>query len=89
MPIRPSECFNKHSIDIVAGTNTSTELLGSGLRSNLWMELDLYFNTCGLSAVEILQSATSISADRFGFNDSGKIEVGKRADLLLIGRDLT
>ena len=43
----------------------------------------------GLSPIEALRSATSVPARRFGLEDRGMIEVGKRADLLLIEGDPT
>lgn len=43
----------------------------------------------GLTPVEALRSATSVAAARFGLPDRGRIEVGKRADLLLVDGDPT
>ncbi len=43
----------------------------------------------GLTAVEALRSATVVPAAFFGFTDRGIIEVGRRADLLLIEGDPT
>ena len=47
----------------------------------------MYIERCGFTPVEALQSATSVTARRFGFNDRGKIEPGMRADLLLVKGD--
>lgn len=41
----------------------------------------------GLSPVEAIASATSVPADLFGRSDGGSIEVGKRADLVLLAAD--
>jgi imidazolonepropionase-like amidohydrolase len=43
----------------------------------------------GLTPVEALRAATVLPADYFGFGDRGVIEVGRRADLLLIEGDPT
>lgn len=76
--------FRKHGIDIVAGTDSACGLKGTGIGPSLWMELQLYIDKCGMSVVEALRSATSVTADRFKFNDRGRVEAGKRADLVLV-----
>ncbi|MHB8595496.1 MAG: amidohydrolase family protein [Ktedonobacteraceae bacterium] len=43
----------------------------------------------GLTPIEALRSATVVPATYFGFTDRGAIEVGRRADLLLIDGDPT
>ena len=40
-----------------------------------------------LSTADTLRAATSLPARNFGLSDRGSIEVGKRADLLLISDD--
>jgi len=50
---------------------------------SLHTELELLVST-GLTPLEALQSATAIPAELFGFEDRGAIEVGKRADLVLV-----
>lgn len=47
---------------------------------NCWVE-------AGLSNVNALRAATSLPVECFGLTDRGAIEVGKRADLVLIGSD--
>lgn len=76
--------FRKHGIDVVAGTDSACGLKGTGIGPSLWMELQLYVDKCGMSVVEALRSATSVTADRFKFNDRGRVEVGRRADLVLV-----
>ncbi len=49
-------------------------------------ELELLVDA-GLSNLEALQAATSLPAQHFGLIDRGVIEVGKRADLLLVSGD--
>ena len=81
--------FREHGIDVVAGTDSAAGLKGSGIGPSLWMELGLYIEKCGMSTVEALKSATSVTAARFGFNDRGVVEKGRRADLVLVKGDPT
>lgn len=53
---------------------------------SLHLELELLVEA-GLSNVDALRAATSMPAEYFGLADRGVIEVGKRADLVLIGGD--
>jgi len=53
---------------------------------SLHHELELLVDA-GLSTLEVLRAATSLPAQYFGLSDRGIIEVGKRADILLIGGD--
>lgn len=50
---------------------------------SLHRELELLVDA-GLSTIEALQAATSLPAKYFGLGDRGSIEVGRRADLLLL-----
>ncbi|KAK5088469.1 hypothetical protein LTR05_002687 [Lithohypha guttulata] len=81
--------FRKHGVDVVAGTDSAAGLKGTGIGPSLWMELELYVERCGMSVIEALRSATGVSADRFRFDDRGKVEVGRRADLVLVKGDPT
>lgn len=81
--------FRKHGIDVVAGTDSAGGLKGSGVGPSLWMELGLYVSECGMSVVEALKCATSVTARRFSFNDRGVVEKGRRADLVLVKGDPT
>lgn len=53
---------------------------------SLHLELELLVEA-GLSNVDALRAATSLPAEYFRLTDRGAIEVGKRADLVLIGSD--
>ncbi len=65
-------------VPIVAGSDTN--LLGYGLDR----ELELYVQA-GLSPMAALQSATLVSARAMGMErESGTVELGKRADLVLV-----
>lgn len=75
-------------IDIVAGTDSVAGLQGTAIGVSLWSELSMYINECGFSIEEALRSATEVGARRLGFTDRGTVEVGKRADLVLVKGDL-
>lgn len=81
--------FMLQGIDVVAGTDSLAGLKGTGVGPSLWFELSLYVERCGMSAIDALKSATSVSARRFRFEDRGTIEVGKRADLVLVAGNPT
>lgn len=81
--------FRKHGIDVVAGTDSAAGLKGTGIGPMMFMELDLYVRECGMTALEALRCATSVSARRLRFNDRGVIARDKRADLVLVKGDPT
>ena len=66
---------------IVAGLDTG--LVGYGLHR----EIELYV-AAGMTPMEAIQSATLVPARAMGLDhDSGTVEVGKRADLILVDGD--
>jgi len=71
-------------IDVVAGTDAVAGLKGTAIGPSLWMELEMYVERCGFSVLDALKAATSVAAKRFAFGDRGKVEEGKRADLVLV-----
>ncbi|KAB5511694.1 putative hydrolase [Coniochaeta sp. 2T2.1] len=76
-------------ITILAGTDANKHASGAGKVSygdSMWEELRLLVEV-GLSPFEALQSATSLPALFFGLGDRGVIELGKRADLILLSKD--
>jgi imidazolonepropionase-like amidohydrolase len=76
-------------IDIVAGTDSVPGMKGTAIGPSLHEELYLYVRRCGFTAEEALRSATSVAARRFRMEDRGRIEVGRRADLVLVRGDPT
>ena len=76
-------------VDIVAGTDAVPGMKGTAIGPSLREELYLYVERCGFTPTEALQSATGVAARRFQLQDRGRIQVGKRADLLLIKGDPT
>ncbi|EXJ67340.1 uncharacterized protein A1O5_09353 [Cladophialophora psammophila CBS 110553] len=81
--------LKKEGIDIVAGTDAVAGLKGTGVGPSLWMELELYTEKCGFTVTEALNSATAVTAKRFGFTDRGEVAEGKRADLVLVKGNVT
>jgi imidazolonepropionase-like amidohydrolase len=70
--------LHKAGVTIVAGSDTG--LVGYGLHR----ELELYVEA-GMTPMEAIQCATIVSARAMNLDrDTGTIEVGKRADLILV-----
>lgn len=81
--------FHEAGIRILAGTDANSAPgapFGPRHGESLHHELELLVQA-GLSPVEVLDGATSLTAATFGLDDRGVIETGKRADLLLIDGD--
>lgn len=75
-------------IPLVVGTDAAGKGLGTTYGLGVHMELSLLVHEIGMSPMEALRCATSIPADRFGFHDRGKIERGRKADLVLVEGDI-
>ncbi|KAI9152242.1 hypothetical protein HJFPF1_09471 [Paramyrothecium foliicola] len=69
-------------VPIVVGTDSS----GNGL--GLHLEMYTMVEDVGMSPLDVLKSATSITVDRFGFTDRGKLEKGRKADTVLVEGDV-
>jgi imidazolonepropionase-like amidohydrolase len=73
--------LHRAGVPIVAGSDTG--LVGYGLHR----EIELYV-AAGMTPMEAIQSATLVPARAMGLDrDSGTVEVGKRADLILVDGD--
>jgi hypothetical protein len=70
--------------DILAGTDALNPMVAHGV--SLHRELELLVRA-GLTPLQALAAATSIPAARFGLADRGRIEPGRRADLVLVDGD--
>jgi imidazolonepropionase-like amidohydrolase len=76
-------------IDVVAGTDAIAGLKGTAIGPSLWQEMAMYVDKCNFTPEEALHSATEVGARRFKFDDRGTVEIGKRADLVLVAGDVT
>ncbi|KAJ5176637.1 uncharacterized protein N7482_002514 [Penicillium canariense] len=74
-------------IDVLCGTDTATDLLGTRAGASVHHELWMYVNRCRFTPLEALVSATSKIAERFRLQDRGRIREGLLADLLLVSGD--
>jgi imidazolonepropionase-like amidohydrolase len=73
--------LHRGGVKIVPGSDTG--LVGYGLHR----EIELYVQA-GMTPMEAIQSATIVSARAMNLaSDSGTIEIGKRADLILVDGD--
>jgi amidohydrolase family protein len=72
--------------DILAGTDALNPMVVHGV--SLHRELELLVRA-GLTPLQALAAATSMPAARFGLADRGRIEPGRRADLVLVDGDPT
>ena len=71
-------------VAILAGTDVPNDGTAHGV--SMHRELELLVEA-GLSPSQALAAATSLPADQFGLRDRGQIELGRRADLVLVGGD--
>lgn len=81
--------LHRAGVPILAGTDSHVEPTSPvevKHGETLHHELELLVEA-GLSNLEALNAATSLPAKYFGLNDRGVIEVGMRADLVLLTRD--
>ena len=77
--------FKKHQVKIIAGTDTPIGFLTPGY--SLHRELELLVEA-GLTPIEAIKAATITPAEFFNLDSKmGSIEVGKRADLLILNND--
>jgi imidazolonepropionase-like amidohydrolase len=74
--------MHEQGIRILAGTDAPNPGTAHGISLPLEM---LLLQQAGLSVDEVLRSATSVPADSFGIAQLGRIQVGAKADLLLVG----
>jgi len=72
-----------------SGTDTASIGFGTAFGLSLHQELSSLVFDVGLTPIEALRSATSVSARRFRIADRGRIIPGLKADLVLIKGDPT
>jgi imidazolonepropionase-like amidohydrolase len=79
-----TKALHKAGVPILTGTDAPSPGNGYGISMHIEVQL---LTECGLTAEEALRAATSAIAQEFGLVDRGRIEAGRRADLLLIKGD--
>ena len=77
--------LHENGVKILAATDANDGSYAPGVAygSSMHHELELLVKA-GLTPAEVLASATAQTADVFGLDDIGRIQPGKKADLLLI-----
>jgi len=83
--------LKKAGVPIIAGTDANSAP-GSWFKLDQGISLHNEFEllvAAGMTPSEVLQSATSVPAKYFNYQDRGVIEPGKRADLVLVKGDPT
>ncbi|WQF83010.1 Putative metal-dependent hydrolase, composite domain superfamily [Colletotrichum destructivum] len=78
----------KAGVPLVLGTDAAGMGFGFPYGLGMHMEMRLMVKEVGMTPFDVLKSATSVTADRFRFNDRGRIEAGKKADLVLVQGDV-
>jgi imidazolonepropionase-like amidohydrolase len=81
---RAVEALHSAGVVLLAGTDAANQGTAHGV--SMHRELEMLIE-CGLSESDALAAATSRPAAIFGLKDRGVIEVGARADLLLVDGD--
>jgi imidazolonepropionase-like amidohydrolase len=79
----------KAGIPIMVGSDSSGQVRGSQFGLGVHMEIHAMVHKAGITVVDVFKGATSLVADGFGFHDRGRIEVGRKADLVLVEGDVS
>ena len=85
---RSTKALYAAGVPLIVGSDASGQPRGQAYGLTVHMEMWQMVHKIGMSAIDVLKGATSLIADRFGFQDLGRIEVGKGADLVLIEGDV-
>jgi imidazolonepropionase-like amidohydrolase len=75
-------------VPLIVGSDSSGQRRGQAYGLTVHMEIHQMVHKIGMTPFDVLKSATSLIADRFGFKDRGRIAVGMNADLVLIKGDV-
>jgi imidazolonepropionase-like amidohydrolase len=78
----------KAGIPMIVGSDSSGQMIGSQFGLGVHMEIHAMVHKAGMDVVDVLKGATSLIANRFGFNDRCRIEVGRKAGLIIIQGDV-
>lgn len=75
-------------VPLVVGSDAAGQEAGSAFGLGVHLEIYQLVHEIGMRPEEALTSATSLTAERFGFVDRGVIEEGRLADLVLLEGDV-
>ncbi|KAK7736384.1 hypothetical protein SLS63_003362 [Diaporthe eres] len=75
-------------VPLIVGSDAAGQAAGSAFGLGVHLEIYQLVHEIGMRPEEALRSATSLTAERFGFTDRGAIESGKLANLVLIEGDV-
>lgn len=75
-------------VPLVVGSDAAGQGAGSAFGLGVHMEIYQMVHEVGMRPEEVLRSATSLTAERFGFDDRGVIESGRLADFVLLEGDV-
>lgn len=81
-----TRAWHDAGLPVLAGTDLGNAGVVAGASPHAELELLV---DAGLDPAAALRAATAAPADQFGLNDRGRIETGRRADLLLVDGDPT
>lgn len=84
---RTTRALHKAGVPLVVGSDAAGKAFGTTYGLGVHMEMWLLVHEIGLTPEEALRCATSVTADRLGFRDCGRIEEGRKADLVLVEGD--
>ncbi|KAL2876121.1 hypothetical protein SGCOL_008660 [Colletotrichum sp. CLE4] len=75
-------------VPLVLGTDAAGGSVGLPYGLGMHMEMRVLVKEVGMSPLDVLKSATSITAERLKFPDRGRVESGRKADLVLVEGDV-
>lgn len=75
-------------VPLVVGSDAAGQAAGSAFGLGVHLEIYQMVHEIGMRPEEALRSATSLTAERFGYADRGMIESGRLADLVLLEGDI-
>ncbi|KAJ4293124.1 hypothetical protein N0V90_008406 [Kalmusia sp. IMI 367209] len=82
--MQSAKALHEAGVPMLVGTDSNQSPI-AGVRHGeaLWTEMEL-LEEVGMTSAEVLRAATGCSAELLGIEDRGVVEVGRRADLVLV-----
>lgn len=75
-------------VPILVGTDCAGNGLGLPYGLGVHLELHVLVHQVGMSPLDVLKSATSVTADQYKFRDRGRFVAGNKADFVLVEGDV-